>query len=521
MDDLLTPADSASNVQAYSVSELAGALKRTLEQAYDHVRLRGEISKVTRHASGHVYLTLKDDKANIDGVIWKGQVRGLQTQPDTGLEVIVTGRITTFPASSKYQIVIEQMEVAGVGALLAQLERLKQKLHAEGLFDGTRKRPLPFAPKTIGVITSPTGAVIRDILHRIRDRWPCRVIVWPVVVQGDTAAAQVINALKGFENDPNVPRPDVIIVARGGGSVEDLWPFNSEDLARAVAQCRIPVISAVGHETDTTLIDYVSDRRAPTPTGAAEMATPVIGELRAMTLDLERRRQSIISRKLETLRERVTLLSRALPKPQDLINGAQQRLDYAAHRLSGGLATNLNAHDTAFARVAGRFRPGLLERPRELKSEQLAQLSQRLMRGAERKLHLTRQHARLPELGARLDDALKRQALRAGERLPDLSRRMSEAMMRGLKQKADRLSALDKLRISLNPDRPLDLGFARVNRKDGGLVTTPDMVATGDALELTFKGGKTLDVTVGQAAASSRPAAATKKPATPDQGSLF
>ena len=525
MDDLLSGADSASNLQAYSVSELAGALKRTLEQTYDHVRLRGEISKVTRHASGHVYLTLKDDKANIDGVIWKGQVRGLQAQPDTGLEVIVTGRITTFPASSKYQIVIEQMEVAGVGALLAQLERLKRKLNEEGLFDVAKKQPLPFAPRTIGVITSPTGAVIRDILHRIRDRWPCRVVVWPVVVQGDTAAPQVINALKGFETDPNVPRPDVIIVARGGGSVEDLWPFNSEELARAVSQCRIPVISAVGHETDTTLIDYVSDRRAPTPSAAAEMATPVIGELRAFTADLERRRQATVSRKLETLRERVTLLARALPKPQDLIDSAQQRLDYASHRLTGGLSANLNAHDTAFARVAGRFRPGLLERPRELKSDQLAQLSARLTRAAERKLALTRQHARLPELGTRMNEALKRQAARAGERLPDLSRRMGEAMARSLKQKIDRLSALEKLRISLNPDRPLDLGFARVNRKDGALVTSPDMAAAGELLELTFKGKRTLDVVVGDAPmpppAPKASAASGKKPASPDQGTLF
>ncbi len=519
MNDLLSAADSASNLQAYSVSELAGALKRTLEQTYDHVRLRGEISKVTRHSSGHVYLTLKDDKANIDGVIWKGQVRALQTQPDTGLEVIVTGRITTFPASSKYQIVIEQMEVAGVGALLAQLERLKQKLHGEGLFDAAKKRPLPFAPKIIGVITSPTGAVIRDILHRIRDRWPCRVVVWPVVVQGETAAPQVINALRGFQSDLNVPRPDVIIVARGGGSVEDLWPFNSEELARAVSACRIPVISAVGHETDTTLIDYVSDRRAPTPTGAAEMATPVLGELRALTADLERRRQTIISRKLETMRERVTLLSRALPKPQDLINGAQQRLDYVAQRLSGGLAGNLNAHETKFARVSGRFRSGLLERPRELKSEQLAQLAGRLTRAAQRKLALTGQHARLPDLGKRMDEALKRNAVRAGERLPDLTRRMDDAMARTLKQKGERLIAVEKLRVSLNPDRPLDLGFARVNFKDGRLVTAPDMAAVGDGLELTFKSGK-LDVTVGGVADGAKPAA-TKKPARPEQGSLF
>ncbi len=542
MADLLT---ESSNAAPYSVSELAGALKRTLETTYDHVRLRGEISKVTRHSSGHVYLTIKDDKAAIDGVVWKGQVSRLQAQPDHGLEVIVTGRITTFPASSKYQIVIEQMEVAGVGALLAQLERLKQKLHAEGLFAADRKRPLPFAPKVIGVVTSPTGAVIRDILHRIRDRWPCRVIVWPVVVQGDTAPPQVIRALKGFEASENgLPRPDVIIVARGGGSVEDLWPFNDEGLARAVSACTIPVISAVGHETDTTLIDYVSDRRAPTPTGAAEMATPVLGELRAFVSDLERRRQAIISRILETRRERVALLSRALPKPQELIDTAQQRLDFVSHRLSGGLTANLNAHEVALQRTSARFRPGLLEQPQRLKTDQLAVSSQRLAAAMTRKLEVTESHARLPQLAARLGDGLKRIATTKGERLPDLSRRLeetlrrtvtqkgerlpelsrrlSEAMMRSLNQRAERLKSLDQLRTSLDPDRPLELGFARVNRKDGQLVTAPDMVSAGEGLELTFKGNRKLDVTVGEGATPA-PKPAVRKPGVtpPQQGSLF
>jgi exodeoxyribonuclease VII large subunit len=249
----MTLADSAApatdNARPYSVSELAGAMKRTLEDAYGFVRLRGEVSKVTRHASGHVYLSLKDERACIDGVVWKGQVRGLKVQPEHGMEVVVTGRITTYPASSKYQIVIETMELAGVGALLAQLERLKAKLAGEGLFAAERKQAIPRMPKVIGVVTSPTGAVIRDILHRIRDRWPCRVIVWPVVVQGDQAAAQVARAIQSFDRltpDGPVPRPDVVIVARGGGSIEDLWPFNDEALARAVAAARIPIISAVG-----------------------------------------------------------------------------------------------------------------------------------------------------------------------------------------------------------------------------------------------------------------------------------
>ena len=286
------PAAPRDNNPPLSISELSFALKRTLEDRFGHVRLRGEISKVNRHASGHVYLTLKDDKACIDGVVWKGSARGLGVQPETGLEVIVTGKITSYPARSSYQIVIETMEAAGAGALLAQLERLKAKLAGEGLFEAGRKKPIPTFPAVVGVITSPTGAVIRDILHRIAERWPCRVIVWPVVVQGDAACGQVSNAIRGFDAmkpDGPIPRPDVLIVARGGGSVEDLWCFNDEGLARTVAAATIPIISAVGHETDTTLIDFVSDRRAPTPTGAAEIATPVLADLRYAVADLDRR----------------------------------------------------------------------------------------------------------------------------------------------------------------------------------------------------------------------------------------
>ncbi|HEX4098237.1 MAG TPA: exodeoxyribonuclease VII large subunit, partial [Caulobacteraceae bacterium] len=254
-DDLEPAAAAAAveadgNAQAYSVSELAFALKRTLENAYGFVRLRGELSKVTFHSNGHVYLSIKDDKACIDAVVWKGSVRGLGVRPEQGMEVIITGKVTTYPAGSRYQIVIETMEPAGVGALLAQLEKLKARLQAEGLFEASRKRPLPTMPEVVGVITSPTGAVIRDILHRIRDRWPCRVIVWPVVVQGEQAAAQVTAAIEGFNRlQPGalMPRPDILIVARGGGSVEDLWPFNDEGLARAAAASAIPLISAVGH----------------------------------------------------------------------------------------------------------------------------------------------------------------------------------------------------------------------------------------------------------------------------------
>ena len=385
----MTPADSAlapdpvqaGNAPPYSVSELAFALKRTLEDAYGFVRLRGEISKVTRHASGHVYLTLKDDKACIDGVVWKGSVRALKAQPEQGLEVIATGRITTYPARSSYQMVIESLEPAGVGALLAQLERLKARLKAEGLFDAGRKRPLPPHPMVIGVVTSPTGAVIRDILHRITDRWPCHLVVWPVVVQGEQAAGQVAAAIAGFNalaRGGPVARPDVLIVARGGGSIEDLWPFNDEALARVAAASAIPLISAVGHETDTTLIDFVSDRRAPTPTAAAEIATPVLGELRALVLDYGRRIYRCTHHGLETRRTRLSAAARGLPRPADLLALASQRYDLAAGRLSAALERNAAAHERDLTRASARLTPALLHGPARAKAERLAGLAARL-----------------------------------------------------------------------------------------------------------------------------------------------
>ena len=386
----------ADNAPAYTVSELAFALKRTLEDAYGFVRLRGELSKVTRHASGHIYLSLKDDRACIDGVVWKTQTRGLACQPEQGMEVIVTGRITTYPASSKYQIVIETLEPAGVGALLAQLERLKAKLAAEGLFAPERKRPLPAMPAVVGVITSPTGAVIRDILHRIRDRWPCRVVVWPVVVQGDQAAAQVAAAIAGFnaiEAGGVIPRPDVLIVARGGGSVEDLWAFNDEALARAAAASAIPLISAVGHETDTTLIDFVSDRRAPTPTAAAEMATPVLAELRAGLADQERRLIRIAARFLDERRHQLAAAARGLPRPADVLALASQRFDLSAGRLSAALARNAAVHERELVRVATRLSPSLLTRRRQAMADQLANVSGRLRPAADRR---ARPRARRP-----------------------------------------------------------------------------------------------------------------------------
>ncbi|HYF22308.1 MAG TPA: exodeoxyribonuclease VII large subunit [Caulobacteraceae bacterium] len=499
-------ADSAAapegNAKAYSVSELAGALKRTLEDAYGFVRLRGEVSKVTRHASGHVYLTLKDERACIDAVVWKGQVRGLKAQPEHGLEVVVTGRITTYPASSKYQIVIETMEHAGVGALLAQLERLKAKLNGEGLFDAARKRPLPRTPAVVGVITSPTGAVIRDVLHRIRDRWPCRVVVWPVVVQGEAAAAQVAAAVRGFdalaEGGP-VPRPDVLIVARGGGSVEDLWPFNDEALARAVADCRIPVVSAVGHETDTTLIDFVSDRRAPTPTGAAEMVTPVLSELKAAVADLDRRVARSAARGFEERRQRLNAAARGLPRPADMLALASQRFDLVAGRLDAALARNTGVHERELLAVAARLTPGLLDRPRAHKAERLAGLGARLHAAA----------VRAPERAAR--DA----------RLVPLLRRAGDALERRLAQEARRLTAADQLLSALNPDAPLWRGFARVHRADGALVRSAGALAEGEAVLLKFGDGERGAVVDGAPQKPQPPRPAPKRAPDGRQGDLF
>jgi exodeoxyribonuclease VII large subunit len=470
------------NAKAYTVSELAFALKRTLEDSYGYVRLRGELSKVTRHASGHCYLSLKDDKACIDGVVWKAGVRGLQVQPEQGLEVIVTGRITTYPASSKYQIVIETMEAAGIGALLAQLERLKAKLREEGLFEPARKRPLPSMPATIGVVTSPTGAVIRDILHRITDRWPCRVLVWPVVVQGDAAAGQVIAAVRGFNAlaaDSPVGRPDILIVARGGGSVEDLWPFNDEALARAVAESAIPLISAVGHETDTTLIDFVSDRRAPTPTAAAEMATPVIGELRAALRDYGGR----LSRcGLRALEERT------------------QRFDFAASRLAAGLDRNVAIHRQAYAATGVRLTPALLERASRLRAERVAELGGRMKAALGR----SAQHER-------------RELERSAARVHDLNLRLNAAVARQHAAAQERLRRLEQLRASLNPDRPLERGFARVERADGSLARSGADLRSGEVVALVFARDRRTAVIDAQTPAKS---AARRTPA-PAQGDLF
>ena len=346
-----------SNKAEYSVSELSAALKRTVESSYGYVRVRGEISGFKRAASGHMYMTLKDDNAVISGVCWRGVVNRLNAKPEDGLEVIATGKITTYAQQSKYQIVLEQMEIAGEGALLKLLENRRKKLAEEGLFDKEKKQPLPFLPTRIGIVTSPTGAVIRDILHRIDDRFPRDILLWPVLVQGEKAAQQISDAINGFNafnRDNQLPPLDLLIVARGGGSLEDMWPFNEEIVVRAVSDSRIPLISAVGHETDTTLMDYASDQRAPTPTAAAEIAVPVRNELKVAVMSLGRRHLSAMVRKTDENRIRLEGICRGLPDLKMLLAGHNQRLDIAIERLEQGSHRLLKALEASLSSL-GRY----------------------------------------------------------------------------------------------------------------------------------------------------------------------
>ena len=464
----------AINTPEYSVSELAHALTRTVEDSYGHVRVRGEISGFKRAASGHVYLSLKDDAAVIDGVMWKGVAGALPFRPEDGLEVIATGKLTTYPGRSKYQIVIERMEPAGVGALLAQLEARKAKLAAEGLFDADRKRALPYIPRVIGVITSPTGAVIRDILHRLADRFPRPVLVWPVLVQGDAAAGQVAAAIAGFNALPRggpIPRPDLLIVARGGGSIEDLWAFNEEVTVRAVADSRIPIITAVGHETDTTLVDFASDHRAPTPTAAAERAVPVLAELRLTLTGLGLRTDRAALRLLDLRRERLTAVAARQPSLRNLLGLRQQRFDDLAERLPRGLRATAQHWATRLTRA--QLRPLLLRQRRDRAAADLARATTQLQTAA--RSVTTRDAQTLTASASRLRPHL-------------LTAQHARAQAR--------LDAASRLLDSLSPLGVLARGYAVVTDKAGKLVTAAEQARQHNALVLTFADGK-LDVTTG------------------------
>lgn len=404
-----------TNLPEYSVSELSGALKRTLEDAFPFVRVRGEISGLKFHSSGHVYFDLKDEKAVLNAVIWRGTAQKLKSRPEQGAEVVCTGRISTYPGSSRYQLIVERVELAGIGALMAMIEARKKTLAAEGLFAESRKQSLPFLPEVIGVVTSPTGAVLRDIMHRLQARFPRRVILWPVAVQGERAAGDVAAAIRGFnalEAGGPIPRPDLIIVARGGGSIEDLMAFNEEIVVRAAAESAIPLISAVGHETDTTLIDFASDRRAPTPTAAAEMAVPVRAELLQQTLDLERRNLRGFTRAMTERRNTLQGLARALPRADQLFAQPRQRFDRAAERLDLALRRNVQEHRRAFVEAAALLRPRSIATMIGTGKERLTALHGRLERAERARVsHVSRQ---IENLGRVLESASYRATLQRG-----------------------------------------------------------------------------------------------------------
>jgi exodeoxyribonuclease VII large subunit len=517
-----------SNAQEWSVSDLAGALKRTLEDAFGFVRLRGEVSGYRGpHSSGHAYFCLKDQNARIDAVIWKGSFAKLKIRPEEGMEVIATGRITTFPGSSKYQIVIDTLEPAGIGALMALLEERRRKLTAEGLFAQERKRRLPFLPRVIGVVTSPTGAVIRDILHRLEDRFPRHVLVWPVRVQGDTCAAEVASAIRGFnalQPGGRVPRPDVLIVARGGGSIEDLWGFNEEIVVRAAAESEIPLVSAVGHETDTTLIDYAADVRAPTPTGAAEMVVPVRVELVAGVNDLSRRHTETMLRHIERRRLDLRATARALPTPEALFSPKRQRLDLAATKLYPALARNARGHEERLLKVARQL-------AHVSPVANVARMRAKLDAVGSRPYNavcrlVTLRQETLKQLDRRL--VVSRETLLRAERTrlaqsTELTQRVAERLVPALKgqiaRKADRLEAVSKLFDSLNYKSVLKRGFALVRDAEGQPLRSADAVLDGQSLVLEFADGKA-DATGGRL--GSRPKPVKPKLVTAEeQGALF
>jgi exodeoxyribonuclease VII large subunit len=527
MNDLIDDDGAPGNAPEFTVTEISGAVKRTVEGAFAHVRVRGEIGRLSLPRSGHIYLDLKDDRSVLASVVWKGVAGRLTHRPEEGMEVIATGRLTTFPGQSKYQLVIEDLQPAGAGALMAMLEKRRAALAAEGLFDAARKKPLPFLPEVIGVVTSPSGAVIRDILHRLRDRFPRKVLIWPVAVQGPRCAPEVAHAIRGFNAlTPGgaLPRPDLLIVARGGGSLEDLWGFNEEAVVRAAADSDIPLISAVGHETDTTLIDHASDYRAPTPTGAAEKAVPV----RLDMLNWLRQQEGILSRgitgALTARRQRLTDLGRALPRPEALMDQARQRLDLAALRLAPALTNRTRDARAELERLAARLDPALeraVARKRLALGERAAGLT------PARLAHVARQGRRdLDRLAERLDPArLAARTSQMAERLTAARSRFAQTAALSVQRRRETLDGLERLRRTLGYKETLGRGYA-VIRAGEEVLTSRARAAGHAAMEIEFVDGR-LGVTPTGATpkAVSKKASPAKGPdeKTPggSQGSLF
>jgi exodeoxyribonuclease VII large subunit len=538
------PAENLINAPEFTVSELSTALKRTVEDRFGHVRVRGEITGFRGpHSSGHCYFALKDENAKIEAVIWKFAHARMRFKPQEGLEVIATGKLTTYPNSSKYQIVIESLEPAGIGALMALMEERKKKLAAEGLFDEARKQLLPWLPEVIGVVTSPTGAVIRDILHRLEDRFPRRVLVWPVKVQGEGSAEQVAAAIRGFNALPEggrIPRPDLLIVARGGGSLEDLWSFNEEIVVRAAADSMIPLISAVGHETDITLIDFAADKRAPTPTAAAEMAGPVRSELFAEVESLARRTMLCWQRGQESRRNELRAAARALPSLSELLAIPRQRLDHLAAALPRGLKANTHAHHRRFSQLAAGLTLKVLH-------GQVAQTRHRLTVSGERirlsaRALLRQRRERFMGLEVRLKasklsnaQAQRNAIARDRERTQRLTERARRALLTTLQRLDARVAHSGQLLSALSYRGVLARGFALVRDEQGHAVHAAAAIGPNARLSIEFADGR-----VGATADADRPAATTPaaspasaptreaKPAAPkriskpvDQGSLF
>lgn len=512
-----------SNIAEFTVSELSGALKRTIEDAYGYVRVRGEISGFKRAASGHLYFALKDEKALIDGVCWRGTAGKLGFQPEDGLEVVASGRITTYPGRSKYQIVVDRLEPAGAGALMALLEKRKKELAAEGLFDRERKRELPFLPDVIGIVTSPTGAVIRDILHRLSERFPRHVLLWPVAVQGDKAKDEIAAAIQGFNRlpaggdglaaDGPTPRPDVLIVARGGGSLEDLWAFNEEIVVRAAAASEIPLISAVGHETDTTLIDLAADYRTPTPTAAAELAVPVRAELLARTADLGARLYGATDRGLRERRQAIEGLARGLPAPALLLGQASQRLDELADRLPHALRTRIDRARGVLAEAAAHLgRPDRFLKDAALRlqapASQLGQLFRSSIREHRQSFAQISRRLTLDELASRLP--------RHRSRLDELDLRADHAIRSRLAKSSDRLATARSLLASYSYQGVLARGFALVRDEKGRPLTSAKDARAKSSIDIEFKDGRAAAMVVGEGAAG--PKRGSKKASKNDGG---
>jgi exodeoxyribonuclease VII large subunit len=479
MADFERPADGPAapgpNLPVLTVSEISFAIKRTLEDSFGRIRVRGEISGLRRPSSGHIYLDLKDADAVIASVCWRGTAGRLSVRPEDGMEVIVTGRVTTYGPQSRYQVIIEDIELAGEGALLKLIEERKKKLAAEGLFDEDRKRDLPYLPDVIGVVTSPTGAVIRDILHRLADRFPRHVVIWPALVQGKGAAEQVAAGIRGFnalKPGGKVARPDVIIVARGGGSLEDLMAFNEEIVVRAAAASDIPLISAVGHETDVTLIDFAADVRAPTPTAAAEMAVPVRMELLAQLREEGSRLTSAMTRLVGDARERVAQLWRVAGNPRRLVEDAAQRLDDRAERLQQAMTSLVIERSHRLAAAGAGISP--------------------------RALQLTIRHGH--------------------ERVAIAARGLAREGRRGVEDAGRRLNELSKLLASYSYENVLARGFAVVRAADGQPVMAAAETHAGEAVDIVFHDGAVPAVIGGSSGTAPAKRKRAKTPSGDDGG---